>query len=351
MAATTYGWDTATEAGRYGVGVTTLEVVDTSRPTAPNGTFPGSPERRMAVEVWYPAGAPGGEAARDAPLDGSGGPYPLIIFAHGVGSNRLLTASFTRHLASHGYVVAAPDFPLTSSSAPGGATLADLPSQPADVSFVIDRMLAFNEEPGNRFAGAINPDAIGLGGHSYGAFTSLLTAYGADRDARIKAVLPMAASGCVIDAAAVGDTSVPIMVMAGSADLIVPASESRVAYDLAHAPKYWVELTGGGHVRYADADIDDAAVVAGVRGLVERAVPTGPDAPRIFGCAARNEPSGEPISIDRQHELMRAFATPFFDAYLKGSDEAKRFLQEGVPPLPPGAVLYEYDADGQTRGG
>lgn len=350
-AAATFSWDAAVAPGPHGVGVTTVEVVDTSRPTAPNRTFPGSPDRRMAVEIWYPSAASGVDAARDAPVDTDGGPYPLIVFAHGVSSNRLLTASFTRHLASHGYVVAAPDFPLSNSSAPGGATLADLPNQPADVSFVIDQMLAFNAEEGNLMHSAINPDAIGLAGHSYGAFTALLTVYGPDRDERIRAVLPIAGSGCVIDATAVADTSVPIMLMAGSVDLVVPASESRVAYDLAHAPRYWVELTGAGHVRYADADIDDEAVVAGVRSLAARAVPSGAGAPRIGGCAARSDPSGEKLSLDRQHELMRAFATPFFDAYLKDSVPAKRFLQDDLPGLAQGVAQYEIDADGVKKGG
>src|SRR5262245_42421984 len=69
--------------GKYGVGVTTLTMVDASRGTAANHEVPALPERTMEVDVWYPAQTAEAEG-RDAPLDASGGPYPLIIFAHGL---------------------------------------------------------------------------------------------------------------------------------------------------------------------------------------------------------------------------------------------------------------------------
>src|SRR5262249_30225108 len=48
---------TLSAPGPYVVGSRTLELVDTSRPTPANGSYPGSPERRLPAIVWYPLGA------------------------------------------------------------------------------------------------------------------------------------------------------------------------------------------------------------------------------------------------------------------------------------------------------
>lgn len=54
--------------GPFGVGERTLILVDTSRPTPPHGSDPGSPQRPLVTEVWYPT-APGGPTPlRDTPV-------------------------------------------------------------------------------------------------------------------------------------------------------------------------------------------------------------------------------------------------------------------------------------------
>jgi predicted dienelactone hydrolase len=321
-------------------------MVDTSRPTAANGTFPGSDERRMTVEIWYPAVADGSNPdGRDVRLDSSAAPYPLIIFAHGYTASRVQSTSYTRHLASHGYVVAAPDFPLTSSSAPGGPQFTDLVNQPRDVSFLIDQMLAFSADSANRLTGGIDGEHIGLTGHSLGGFTTLLAMYGPDADPRIDAALPLSASGCFMTETTVGDKDVPIMLMTGSEDLLVAPAGNRRAYDLANAPRYWVQLNGGGHVRFADADIDDELVAGRVLARLRSEPATGAAAEGLAACTQAPAPSGaEKISLARQQELLRTFATPFFDAYLRESESAKRFLQDQLPELTSSAVQYEFDA-------
>src|SRR5262249_58569075 len=83
----------------------------------------------------------------------------------------------TTHLASHGYIVAAPTFPLMSLGAPGGATIADVPAQAGDVTFVIDSLLAVAGDARNRLAGGVDGERIGLTRHSGRAPAALLTAY------------------------------------------------------------------------------------------------------------------------------------------------------------------------------
>ena len=339
----------ATERGPYGVGVTTIELVDTSRPLEPNGDYPGVEERAITVEVWYPAdrGAEQPEAGGVA-LNGDGAPYPLIVFAHGYSSSRRQSLTYTQGLASHGYVVAAPDFPGSSGSAPGGPRLSAALDQPADVSFVIDQLLEFNTTDGHLLEGAIDEDAIGMSGHSLGGLTTLLTAYGPLRDVRTKAALAMSPASCFLPASFAGDDSVPALILGGSSDLITPLATARAAYDAANAPKYFVELAGGNHIRFSDADFDDAAILAagildtGNPGFVADAVRL---AQGLGGNATACATGGggdfraQPLTVERQQELLRAFAVPFFAAYLRGDDDAKEFLQEGLAALLPEAAL------------
>jgi predicted dienelactone hydrolase len=113
------GVDTAAflEPGRYGVGVRTLALVDTSRPTAAHGDVPAAPSRTLTTEVWYPTAPHTGAAARDATA--AHGRFPVVLSSHGYSDVRTGEAYIAEALASRGYVVAAPQFPLTSlSSAP-----------------------------------------------------------------------------------------------------------------------------------------------------------------------------------------------------------------------------------------
>ncbi len=62
--------------GQYGVGVTTLSMDDTSRPTAASRSAPAQPDRKMDVEVWYPAAVTATPPEeRNVALDRSGARY------------------------------------------------------------------------------------------------------------------------------------------------------------------------------------------------------------------------------------------------------------------------------------
>src|SRR5262249_3656688 len=79
--------------GSLAIGVTTVDVVDASR------------NRTLGPEVWYPARIPG----RDARM--RGGRRPLVIVVHGHCGSRTNYTYLTTHLATRGYLVAAPDLP------------------------------------------------------------------------------------------------------------------------------------------------------------------------------------------------------------------------------------------------
>ncbi|KAI0424316.1 alpha/beta-hydrolase [Xylaria sp. FL1042] len=109
----------------FGIGAHDLEPLDsvaTADPTGPYDvgiTFKTycSDDRNLTVSIWYPAtpedgsspyvssGGIVGQAYEDAPLDSSGGPYPLILFSAGLGAVNDAYYFYVQNLVSHGYVV------------------------------------------------------------------------------------------------------------------------------------------------------------------------------------------------------------------------------------------------------
>jgi dienelactone hydrolase len=193
--------------GPHGVGRVDLEWVDSSRPTAANGDYPGAPQRSLPVSLWYP--------------DGAHGRHPLVVYSHGFVSSRHGGTYLAEHLASYGYVVVAADHPLTHAGAPGGPSSDDVVHQPADVSFLIDETLAMRAEQ-RPFQGEIDPERIGIFGLSLGAVTTTLAAFHPLwRDPRVAAAISIAGAGDVFGPRFYEHAQVPFLMIAGTADSIV----------------------------------------------------------------------------------------------------------------------------------
>jgi fermentation-respiration switch protein FrsA (DUF1100 family) len=337
-------------AGAYGVGVATIVYTDPTRPTAPHGGLPASTSRRLATEVWYPiADASGGTttAQRNAPFDASGGPYPLIIYSHGFSDQRTGGGYLGRHLASYGYVVAAPDFPLTNIATFGGPQGADVVNQPGDVSFLIDTLLADGDD--NRFAGAIDATRIGLAGLSLGGLTTSLTSFHPTlRDDRVRAAVSIAGPGCFFGERLYDSAEVPLLLIHGDLDGIVPYTENGpYNYSIANAPKYFLTVLNGSHTSFSEfasilldqaensdepgclalgsgqaAGEDEGGGFFGDLGGEENGIIEG-DCP-----AACRGPFPRTVRGPRQRQLAILGAFPFFEAYLRDRGEMRAFLEE-----------------------
>ena len=324
--------------GPYGVGETSVVLVDTSRPTMPNGSFPGTPDRTLPTAVWYPA-APDASGP-EAPLASKGRPFPLVIFGHALGSYNTQSTFLTTHLASHGYIVAAPAFPLSKLGAPGGATVADVPAQAGDVTFIIDSFLGFAGDAQNRFARGVDAERIGLTGHSGGALTTLVTTYDAHlREPRIKAAVPFAPPACFLQLGYFDTARVPLLIIQGDRDLLVdPAGDAGAAYARAHPPKVLLLVHGGTHLGFADvgATLGDGVVCslfpdrrgldAQIATLLE-ALGGAADHVGFDGC-----PSGycmgdrAHVGGPRQQQIGKEAALAFFEEVLRGDPMARRYL-------------------------
>ncbi|MEX1252764.1 MAG: hypothetical protein WEE64_00335 [Dehalococcoidia bacterium] len=346
--------DEATARGPYGVGVATYDLVDSNRSIEPNGDFAGADERTLVTLVWYPSDpATAGPEAQDAPLATEDRPYPLIVFAHGFSSLARLSASYGQHLASHGYVVAAPDFPESHLGTPGGPRLGAVTNQPADVSFVIDSLIGLSEQEGHPLEGAVDGETIGVTGHSLGGLTNLLTIYGESRDERVDAPLPIAAPGCFLTDETIADIDVPLLALAGSEDQLVRPSTVRQPYDIANQPRYFVNLVGANHIQFADIDADDSIASAAIgsgRSNDDNDAPEDEGAGEEGGGFNSQGCEDDPLGVDpvlegeRQRELLRTYAVAFFDAYLRDSDDAKSLLQDTLATSIDEAQV-EFDAD------
>lgn len=242
--------DTAPPSGApYDYAVNHETFVDESRET-PAGTQTDSlPSRTLETDVYLPEGS---------------GPSPLIVFAHG------LTGLPSRHRellgawAEAGYVVAAPAFPLTNGDTSGGlGNAADVAEQDDDLRFVIDQLVAAGDDPDSPYADRVDDERIGASGHSLGGvtlYTGMLDSCCVDDDIDA-AVIFASANG----EAFVGPAGVPVLVMHGDTDPVLPYASGQKSYERLAAPRYFVTLLGADHVGpYEDAVSDHDQYVAEV---------------------------------------------------------------------------------------
>jgi fermentation-respiration switch protein FrsA (DUF1100 family) len=203
---------------------TQVQIVDPSRPVVREGVTESS-ERALPTSVWMPTPP---------------GRYPLIVFVHGYNVGPSTYQRFLSTLASSGYVVAAPSFPLEDPSRGYGLDRADLPNEATDVSFVITSLL------GGPLASRIDATRIGVVGHSDGADVALMVGYQVGKvDSRVGAIVSDAPDPMT---GAIAPSGVPLLLMQGTADSVVPYSASQEVFQQVSAPRYYLSLLGADHL-------------------------------------------------------------------------------------------------------
>jgi len=162
------------------VAVRQLTFVDTSRPTSALGSYPGSPSRLLPTTIWYPS-------------DG-GGPFPLVVFAHGYSVTPANYSALLSRIATAGYVVAAPTYPMLSGQPAGPTETVDWDQLWPDTWFVTGKVLDLSTGGDPALGGRIDPTRIAVAGHSDGADIALGVGCQPFRlDPRVRAVVAYAA--------------------------------------------------------------------------------------------------------------------------------------------------------------
>ncbi|MGK2857243.1 MAG: alpha/beta hydrolase family protein [Thermoanaerobaculia bacterium] len=281
-----------------------------------------------------------------APKSGTG-PFPVIIFSHGLGSSRQGYVYLGREWASRGFVSIhvqhlASDSELLRTKGRWATFRAaynrqEYADRPLDVSFVIDVIEA---RAGAADGGGIwkNLDLarIGVGGHSYGAHTAL-TLVGmlvnfpeekdrSFRDERVKAALILSppTMDWSPEESDFASIRVPTMHMSGTRDSSwfwrTTLKHRRRAFDsIRGAPRYFLNIDDAEHLTFADRETMELAKRNGRLDTEEPPVLMTRDA-------------GQQRHVD----LILEYSDLFWDAYLVGSDKARGLLQSAQPT---GAVL------------
>ncbi len=159
----------------------TFHFVDGTRGIPAFGDYPGSAVRPIPTSVWYPT-------------DKLHAPYPLVVFAHGYGADPGSYSALLSRIASAGYVVAAPTYPILSGSPAGPSDYIDWGEKFPDTWFVTTAVLDLSASGDPTLGGMIDPQRIAVAGHSDGALISFSDGYVAWRnDWRVRAVISYAA--------------------------------------------------------------------------------------------------------------------------------------------------------------
>ena len=245
----------------YAVGVTHVTYTDTSRPTEARGDVPASSSRTIAVTIRYPVmGVAGSSEVADTVADV--GAYPLVVFAHGYDVSAETYAAMEHQLAEAGFIVAAPDFPMTSSAISGAADESDVSNQATDVSFVITQLRDTTSVPAV-LAGSIAPGPVGVVGHSDGGVTAAAVAYNSTvADPRIGAAVILSGAEARYDGTWFTTQSPALLAIHGTADEVNPIGSSEQLYDDATGSKMLVTVQGGSHLGPFTTDAVEPTVAA-----------------------------------------------------------------------------------------
>jgi predicted dienelactone hydrolase len=207
------------------VTVSTQPLDDPTRPLTSDGVEL-DPTTNLPLTIWRPVAA---------------GAFPLVVFVHGYDRGPADYARFCSTLASAGYIVVAPSFPLEDPAQGHVLDRSDLPDEATDVHFVITSVL---DGP---LAAHIDARAIAVVGHSDGADVALMVGYQAGLvDVRVRAVVAVAPDA--MTGAIATPPVAPLLLVQGNADSVVPYANSQTVFGQVPARRYYLTLLGADHL-------------------------------------------------------------------------------------------------------
>jgi predicted dienelactone hydrolase len=259
-------------------------------------------------------------------------PAPIVLFSHGLGGSREGSAYLGKHWAGRGYVAVFLQHPGSDASVwedipragrmkamREAANGSNFLLRVKDVPAVLDQLERWNGEDGNILKGRLDPEHVGMSGHSFGAVTTqAVSGQRIERggalftDPRIDAAVIMSPSSPErgTPETAFGKVTMPWLLMTGTKDIAAVGNadmKSRIAVFPALPPggKYELVLYNAEHSAFT-----------------ERALP---------GDSEKRNPN--------HHKVILALSTAFWDAYLRGDSAAKAWLDGDGP----GSLLEKED--------
>lgn len=262
---------------------------------------PARPGRVLPYEVWYPDRDEGKRGAR----------HPLIVASHSSGGHKRQLAYLCAHLASHGYVVAAPDHvgstaadaaerarraarnDVLSAAARDALIARMIADRVPDLRLIISTLLGSGTA---KLSPSIDQGRIGLVGWSFGGWSVLATPEADERVGAVAAFAPAGASNPLPGILPVTLTfawkhKVPTLLLAAEQDRSIPLSGVEELYARVPSSKAMFVLRGADHGHFADPVVDPG-----------------------------------PCTAEHAHLFTRGLTLAHMDAALKRSGDAERFL-------------------------
>ena len=320
-------------------------------------------ERELLVEVWYPADAGAAELAAmghpiadfvpDGPdrvafedllaglspagqigtrlqtrsaLDGApaaGGPWPTLVFSHCFNCVRFSTFSVAERLASHGFIVAAPDHAggtlfdaIKGDSADIGEAF--LQVRRVDLGLVLDALLDANATAVPApLRGLADPARVGVYGHSYGAATAGRLA---QEDPRVRAALPIAApvENPLFPNTHVADIHVPMLSILAEEDNSIGKLGNNLIgtnFTAQNPPAWLLRVRDAGHWNFTDI----CGLTAGFSAGCGEGMRQTDDTAFIY------------LDIEIGRGIASAYTLAFFDLHLRGNAAARDYLDAPDP--------------------
>lgn len=296
-----------------------------------NSVIDASRSRNVPIKVHYPT---------------EKGTFPLVIISHGAGGNWDGHYALAHHLATHGYIVFCLEH-VGSNTITIKQTIrilknlnkmihdgSEVLGRPKDVSFAIDQAIAWNSS-NETLKNKIDTQHIGVLGHSFGAFTSMViagmkpaldwleprSAYGKGlgkdmTDQRVQACVALSPQG-------VGEPfffkesfttlSTPLLGISGTEDKQLNGSPAINRYNgfefwRATGKNIFVWLSNARHLDFSDSE-----------------------GGKTKGLDSKNRKAVQ--------QIVRATTVLFFNQYLKNDSNVKSLLQtDGLKPYLSGAI-------------
>jgi dienelactone hydrolase len=177
------------------------------------------------------------------------GPYPIVLFSHGTGAERLYYSELLSGIASWGYVVVSADY-LERGVAAQVLGTKTKPTPAFDSSIMQSSLTALeraSSQADSVLHGVADPRRVAAVGHSAGGQTAL--------DALDSSAVTTAIGWA--PAAPVGTPSKkPVMLIGAVGDQVIPPDSLKRTYDSFRGPKALVEISGEGHATYTDTCVE-----------------------------------------------------------------------------------------------
>lgn len=242
--------------GPWEAGVTRLEVggraVEVWYPAEP-ASAAGRERDRYDIREWLPDAArrlvPDAEAPlfemdayRDVPPAGT--ELPVVVFSHGMAGYRMQSSFLMTHLASWGFVVAAPEHPERGLKIIVEKGFPEGDDSPAAVRATVELLRAEQTRRGGLLEGRLDLGRMAVTGHSAGAAAVL----GVAADPEWVTWITYASGGFGTG----GGPGKPSLMMGGTSDGIADMAMIEKAY-LRQAPgKRLVAVAAAGHLGFTD---------------------------------------------------------------------------------------------------